>query len=60
MFSYLLHCIFYCFAKKKKIRMKSETSEKLKEVTDFVASDLPDQSLPSEKDTIQLAALLLC
>ena len=59
MFSYLLHCIFYCFAKKK-IRMKSETSEKQKEVTDFVASDLPDQSLPSEKDTIQLAALLLC
>ena len=58
MFSYLLHCIFYCFAKKK-IRIKSETSEK-KEVTDFVASDLPDQSLPSEKDTIQLAALLLC
>ena len=45
---------------KKKIRMKSETSEKQKEVTDFVASDLPDESLPSEKDTIQLAALLLC
>ena len=44
---------------KKKIRMKSETSEKQKEVTDFVASDLPDQSLPSEKDTIQLA-LLFC
>ena len=38
--------------------MKSETSEKQKEVTDFVASDLPDQSLPSEKDTIQLALLL--
>ena len=44
---------------KKKIRMKSEISEKQKEVTDFVASDLPDQSMPSEKDTIQLA-LLLC
>ena len=38
--------------------MKSETCEKQKEVTDFVASDLPDQSLPSEKDTIQLALLL--
>ena len=38
--------------------MKSETSEKLKEVTDFVASALPEQSLPSEKDTIQLALLL--
>ena len=54
-----LHFIVFSIAKKK-IRMKSETSEKLKEVTDFVASDLPDQSLPSEKDTIQLAALLLC
>ena len=40
--------------------MSSETSEteKEKEVTDFVASALPDQSLPSEKDTIQLALLL--
>ena len=40
--------------------MKSETSEKQKEVTDFVASDLPDQSLPSEKNTVLLAALRYC
>ena len=49
----------YFLLRTKKIRMEPETSEKQKEVTDFVASDLPDQSLPSEKDTIQLA-LLLC
>ena len=38
--------------------MKSETSEKLKEVTDFVASDLPDQSLPSEKDMMTEQVIL--
>ena len=38
--------------------MDSEKSSSEKEVTDFVASELPDQSLPSEKDTIQLALLL--
>ena len=38
--------------------MASESNEKQNEVTDFVASDLPDQTLPSEKDTIQLALLL--
>ena len=38
------------------MRMASEKSEK--EVTDFVASELPGQSLPSEKDTIQLALLI--
>ena len=42
----------------EKIRMASESNEKQNEVTDFVASDLPDQTLPSEKDTIQLALLL--
>lgn len=38
--------------------MTSEITGKEKEVTDFVASALPDQSLPSEKDTIQLALLV--
>ena len=38
--------------------MASESNEKQNEVTDFVASDLPDKTLPSEKDTIQLALLL--
>ena len=40
--------------------MDSETSSRSseKEVIDFVASELPDQSLPSEKDTIQLAILI--
>ena len=38
--------------------MTSEISGKEKEVIDFVASALPNQSLPSEKDTIQLALLV--
>ena len=38
--------------------MTSENSEEIKEVTDFVASALPVNSLPSEKDTINLALLI--
>lgn len=50
--------IHYHFEQKKFMEMASEKSSSKEEVTDFVASELPDQSLPSEKDTIQLALLI--